>query len=357
VAPVITEEIPLAPLTALGLGGPARFYADIGNAADLRFALRWADERALPIFILGGGSNLVVADEGFPGLVLRMRSRGMVWSESGDETLVDVQAGQPWDEVVGGAIRHKAAGIECLSGIPGSAGAAPVQNIGAYGQEVGDVIRRVRVLDRRTYEEDDLDRDACAFAYRDSLFRRDPGRYVILSVSLRLVSGGPPCLAYEELATALRRYVDPSLPQVRDMVLLLRRRKSMLLEEKDENRRSVGSFFKNPIVAGQAADALAGRAAAEGLLAAPQDMPRFPLADGRVKLAAGWLIERAGLAKGLRMGAVGISSKHALALVHHGGGTTAELVRLAVHVRTAVRDRFGITLVPEPVFVGLDWPA
>ncbi len=352
----IRPFVPLAPYTTLGLGGAARYFADGVDAARLLEALRWAKERAVPVFILGGGSNLVVADDGFPGLVLCMRMRGRAWSQRAGETWVDVQAGEAWDDVVAEAVGRGAAGIECLSGIPGSAGAAPVQNIGAYGQEVGETIRRVRVLDRRTLEARDIDASRCVFGYRDSIFKREPDSFVILSVTLGLATGGAGAIRYGELASAFAGPAHPTLAEIRDAVLDLRRKKSMVLEKADENRRSAGSFFTNPIVSAHLADDIALRAVAAGLVNAPEEMPRFPLADGRVKLAAGWLIERAGVTKGFRMGAVGISSRHALALVHHGGGTTADLVRLALHVRAAVKDRFGVALVPEPVFLGLTWP-
>ena len=339
--PAIIESVPLAPLTTLGLGGAARFFAEITDAAELGPGLAWAQEKHLPAFILGGGSNLIVADEGFPGLVLRMRTRGRRWLDERGETRVEVEAGEDWDDVVADSVTRDAAGIECLSGIPGSAGAAPVQNIGAYGQEIASAIRSVRVLDRESLEVRELAPDACGFGYRDSNFKREPDRHVILSITLALVPGGAPSLRYAELVAALSR--SPSLADVRQAVLALRRRKSMVLDESDPNRRSAGSFFTNPVVGADLAALL------------PEDAPRFPLADGRSKLAAAWLIEHAGLPKGFRMGPVGISSQHALALVHHGGGATADLLRLARHVHKTVLDRFGISLVPEPVLLGLRW--
>lgn len=353
----IRQLVPLAPRTTLGLGGTARYLAEVGDAAGLLEAMRWAKERDIPVFILGGGFNLVVADEGFPGLVLHMRSRGLAWQPVAGEVRVEVWAGEAWDDVVAEAVGRDAAGIECLSGIPGTAGAAPVQNIGAYGQEVAEVIRRVRVLDCRSLEIRDVDAGQCAFSYRDSIFKREPESFVILSVTFGLASGGAGVIRYGELASAFAGTARPTLAEIRDTVLALRRKKSMVLDEAEPNRRSAGSFFTNPIVSAQTADRVALRAVAAGLVDTPEGMPRFPLVDGRVKLAAGWLIERAGVAKGFRMGAVGISSRHALALVHHGGGTTADLVRLALHVRAAVKDRFDIALVPEPVFLGLTWPA
>jgi UDP-N-acetylmuramate dehydrogenase len=346
VLPTITEYVPLAPLTTLGLGGPARFFAEIEDAAHLRPLLARAEKQGIPVFVLGGGSNLVVADEGYDGLVLRMCTRGRLWSEADGETQVEVAAGEPWDEVVADAVGRDAAGIECLSGIPGCAGAAPVQNIGAYGQEVGSAIRQVQVLDRESLEVGTLDAAACGFSYRDSLFKYHPERFVILSITLALASGGATTIRYAELAAALPG--NPSLAEIRDAVLALRRKKSMVLDQADPDSRSAGSFFTNPVVTASLAADVAARAGG--------DMPLYPLPDGRAKLAAGWLIERAGIAKGLRMGPVGVSSKHALALVHHGGGSTKQLLELALHVRKAVFDRFGVALVPEPVFLGHEWP-
>ena len=350
----IRESVPLAPLTTLGLGGPARFLVDVVDAAEVRAALAWAKKRQLPAFLLGGGSNLVVADQGFGGLVLHMRTRGRRWTEHGAEGWVEAEAGEPWDDLVAEAVARRAGGIECLSGIPGSVGAAPVQNIGAYGQEIAPAIRRVRVLDRDSLAASDLDAAACGFGYRDSAFKRAPERFVILSITLGLAKNAAPSLRYAELATAAS--ADPTLASVRRTVLELRRKKSMLVDDTDPSGRGVGSFFTNPIVTTAHADELAGRAVALGLAGSAHEMPRFPMGDGRAKLAAGWLIERAGIAKGFRMGPVGVSSRHALALVQHGGATTEDLLRLACHVHDTVLTRFGIALVPEPVFLGLRWP-
>jgi UDP-N-acetylmuramate dehydrogenase len=341
-------------LTTLGLGGPARFFVDVADAAQAKSALTWAKERRLPVFILGGGSNLVVADEGFAGLVLRVGTRGHRWYEDQGEIRVEAQAGEPWDHLVAEAAARGAAGIECLSGIPGTVGAAPVQNIGAYGQEIASTVRRVRVLDRDTLASTDLDADACRFGYRDSAFRRAPERFVILSLTLGLARSGAPTVRYAELAAAVG--ADPTLASVRHAILGLRRKKSMLLDDGDPNGRSAGSFFTNPVVTAGHAEELAARAVSLGVAGAPSEMPRFALGDGRVKLAAAWLIERAGIARGFRMGPVGVSSQHALALVHHGGAKTDDLVRLACHVHDTVLGRFGIALQPEPIFLGMRWP-
>jgi UDP-N-acetylmuramate dehydrogenase len=235
-------------------------------------------------------------------------------------------------------------------------GATPIQNVGAYGQEVAETIRAVRVVDRRDGAIAELPPEACVFAYRDSAFRRAPERWVVLAVTFGLRAGGAPTLRYRELVDALAT-TSPSLAATRAVVLALRARKSMVLDAADPNRRSVGSFFTNPIVAADVAHRLAARAAADGLVAAAGDVPRWPAGRGGAKLSAGWLIEHAGIAKGFRAGPVGVSTRHALALVHHGGGTTAALIALARQVRDAVAARFGVTLTPEPSFVGTTWAA
>lgn len=349
--PLIADAVALAPLVSLKLGGPARHLLDVTSDAQLLPALRWAAAQGLPVLVLGGGSNVVVADRGFPGLVLRMATRGLSFSSGGRVTAA---AGEPWDDVVAATVERGLAGLECLSGIPGLSGATPIQNVGAYGQEVADTIELVRVLDRTTGAVDELPAAACGFAYRDSAFKRAPDQRIVLSVTFALQADGAPAVRYAELARALAAagLTHPSLRDVRQMVLGLRAKKSMLLDESDVNGRSVGSFFTNPILPASDAHAVVARAVAQGLASSPADVPQFPMPDGRVKLAAGWLIEHAGIAKGLRRGPVGVSSRHALALVHHGGGTTAELLALAQEVRAAVHTRFGVDLVPEPVMVG-----
>ncbi|HLK89774.1 MAG TPA: UDP-N-acetylmuramate dehydrogenase [Polyangia bacterium] len=345
---VIRDGVALAPLTTLELGGPARHFVEADDDAAVVEALRWAEARGLPVAILGGGSNLVVADAGFDGLVVRIGSRGRRFEPAGGEVVVTAAAGEPWDALVAEAVGRDLGGLECLSGIPGLVGATPIQNVGAYGQEVADTIRAVRVVERGSWQIRELPPAACGFGYRDSAFKRDPGRFVVLAVSFGLRPGAPPALRYRELCDSLAGNARPTLAETRATVLALRGKKSMLVTAGDPNRRSVGSFFTNPIVAADQADALAGGA---------PSMPRWPAADGRVKLSAGWLIEQSGVRKGSRRGAVGISSAHALALVHHGGGSTAALLALAHEVAGAVHARFGVTLVPEPTFLGLSWDA
>jgi UDP-N-acetylmuramate dehydrogenase len=342
------ESVDLAPLTTLGVGGKARFFVDATDPASVGEALAWARGRGVPARILGGGSNVVVADGGFDGLVVRPALRGLSFRDANDHVELDVGAGELWDDVVRDSVNRGLFGIECLSGIPGWAGATPIQNVGAYGQEVAETILRVEVLDRTTLEVSALAPGACRFRYRDSLFKsEEPDRFVVLSVSFRLGKNSPNGVRYAEL----QKYLDehgverPSPLALRQAVLELRGRKSMLYDTADENGRSCGSFFTNPIVGSELA-----KGVEETARGGP--MPRYPQPDGRVKLAAGWLIERAGFSKGQRSGPVGLSTKHALAIVCHDGARASDVLAFAETIRSGVRERFGIELVNEPVV----WP-
>ncbi len=315
--------------------------------------LRWASAEDTPILVLGGGSNIVIGDEGWPGIVMQMAMRGIEHHTAPEGVRLRVAAGEPWDDLVARTVAEGWAGLECLSGIPGSVGATPIQNVGAYGQEVSQVITAVHVWDRRRSERRVLDAEACAFAYRHSAFKDDPEGAVVLAVDFLLEPEGAPTLRYGELRRSFEG-TTPSLAEVRARVLELRRSKSMVIEPGDPNRRSAGSFFTNPVVETEIAEALVERAVREGLVADADAVPRYPAGTGRTKIPAAWLIEAAGFSKGQRDGAVGISSRHALALVHHGGGTTRELVAFARQVQDGVRERFGIELRPEPVFVGIE---
>ncbi len=349
VPPQIREQVPLAPLTTLELGGPAQYLAVAEDVAMAVEALRWARQRDLPVSVLGGGSNVVVADGGVRGLVLKMGMRGFEITADGEVATVTVAGGEPWDEVVARTVAAGLAGLECLSGIPGTAGATPIQNVGAYGQEVARSLAWVDVLDRRSFEVQRMTASACGFSYRASRFRRRPESHLVLSVSFALRPGAAAAVTYPELAAALgARSAPPSPREVRRAVLELRRAKSMLVEPEDPNRRSVGSFFLNPLLSARHAAAVRKRAAALDLGVPPM----FPAPGDRVKVSAAWLIERSGFSRGLQRGAVGISSRHSLALIHRGGGRSADLVALAREIRAAVRARFGIELVPEPRFLG-----
>lgn len=343
------EGVPLGPLTTMGVGGPARWYVEAHDEPAVLAALRWAEERGLPLRVLGGGSNLVVADAGVEALVLRVALRGLAVREAGSLVEITAAAGEPWDGVVRFAVERGWAGLECLSGIPGLVGATPIQNVGAYGQEVSDTIVAVRALDRTTRTIVTLPPAACRFGYRDSAFKSGaPDRHVILGVTYRVRPGGAPSVRYAELERhlAARGISAPALADVRESVLAVRRAKSMVLDPADPNRRSCGSFFVNPVVPAAEAERVASVAGDPG-------MPRWPEPGGeRVKLAAAWLVERAGFARGQEDGAAGISTRHTLAIVAREGARAADVVRVARRVRDGVLARFGVRLHPEPVFWG-----
>ena len=334
----------------MGVGGPARYLVETKREAEVLQTLEWARRRGVRLLVLGGGSNLLVADDGVDALVVRIGLRGISIREAEKTVEVTASAGEAWDELVQLAVDSGWAGLECLSGIPGLVGATPIQNVGAYGQEVSGTIVSVRVLDLRTGLIADLPGGQCGFAYRDSRFKSvEPGRHVILAVTYRLIRGGTPTTGYAEVARHLeaRGVATPSLADVRESVLAIRRSKSMVIEAGDPNRRSCGSFFTNPIVT---AEDVAGIER----LVADASMPRWPQPDGRVKLSAAWLIERAGFPRGTREGPVGLSTRHALAIVAHDGACARDVLRFARRLQDGVRTRFGVTLTPEPVFWGIE---
>ena len=318
----------------------------------MREALSWAKAQQLPVAILGGGTNLVVGDGGYAGLVVRMATRGIHCTDDGEHVLLSVEAGEPWQNVVDAALAEDLAGLECLTGIPGSAGATPIQNVGAYGQEVSGTLVDVDVLDRNTLQVLTLTHAECELSYRGSRFKREPGRYVVLAVRFRLQKAGAPTVRYAELSRALSGVTTPSLRQVAGAVRALRAGKSMLLDPLDENGRSAGSFFKNPIVSEAEAERIKALCVAKGLVSEAREVPVYSAGADRVKLAAGFLIERAGISKGLRRDAVGVSSKHALCLVHYGGGQTRDLLALAEEIETRVMQVFGVQLAREPAHWG-----
>lgn len=339
-------HVALAPLTTLGVGGAARWFVSARSVADIRQALAWAAERQLPVFVLGGGSNLVVTDAGWPGLVLQISASGITETPEGRATCLAAGAGTRWDALVEHAVAAGLAGLECLSGIPGTVGGTPVQNVGAYGQEVGDVIDRVEVLDRATGSEQTMTAAECDFAYRMSRFKEaDRDRFIVSSVTFRL-RRGKPTVAYPDVIGYLKQHaiMAATVRDVREAVLAIRRRKGMVLDAADPDTRSVGSFFMNPVV-----PATAHAALVESVKTA---VPSFPAGEGMCKVPAAWLIEHAGFTRGLRAGAAGVSTKHPLALVNLGGASARDIVALAVRIKRQVADRFGIDLRTEPVFVG-----
>ena len=352
----IRSDEPLAVKTTFAVGGKAAFYLQARNEASVREAIAWAKAQSLDLTVLGGGSNVLIADRGVSGLVLRVDIRGIRHEISGERVNVFVGAGEPWDELVGKTVAENWAGIECLSGIPGDVGAAPIQNIGAYGQEVGEVIVGVRAIDRQNGELVELNKNDCGFGYRDSVFKgAGSGRYIVTGVTFSLLPAGAPAVRYGELQRYLKeRGPDPSptLPDVRHAVLELRRRKSMLLDPADENVRSAGSFFLNPILDDTTWAIIRSRIESANVLSPGETIPQFDAGPGRVKLAAAWLIERAGFSKGAGDGPVGLSTKHCLAIVNRGGATAADILHFARHIRDVVYARFGVRLVPEPVMLG-----
>ncbi len=337
----------LAERTTLRVGGPAREWITATTEDELVSAVRRCDAEGIPVLLVGGGSNLLVSDAGFDGTVVEIATRGVqaepVTESGGESVLIRLSAGEPWDDVVSRAVARGWTGIEALSGIPGRSGATPVQNVGAYGQDVAQVISSARVLDRTTGRVVDMAASDCGFGYRSSLFKRQPGRWVVLEVALTLGSDGRSPVRYAELADALGVSVGDrvDVAAIRGAVLALRARKAMVLDPADPDTWSAGSFFTNPVLGADAA------------VDVPAECPRYPAEDG-VKLSAAWLIEHAGVTRGYSIGGrAAVSAKHTLALTNRGGATAAEIVDLARDVRDRVRDRFGIELVPEPVLVGV----
>jgi UDP-N-acetylmuramate dehydrogenase len=338
---------PLSDHTTLRLGGPARAWVRATTDDELVDAVRRADEAGEPVLVLGGGSNLVVADEGFPGTVVEVATRGVTADSASDDptcggVVVEVAAGESWDDFVATAVERRWVGLEALSGIPGSVGATPIQNVGAYGQEVAQTVARVRVWDRRLRGIRTFAAADCGFGYRTSRFKADPSRHVVLGVTFQFRQGelGAP-VAYAELARTLGLEPGGRAPMtdVRRAVLGLRVGKGMVLDPADHDTWSAGSFFTNPVLDPDRV---------------PEGAPAWPQPDGSVKTSAAWLIERSGFGKGYGEGAARLSTKHTLALTNRGDATTADLLALARELRDGVESRFGIRLVNEPVLVGCE---
>jgi UDP-N-acetylmuramate dehydrogenase len=351
------ENVSLAPYTTFRIGGPARWFAEAASEADILDAVAFARRRDLPLFALGGGSNLLVSDAGFAGLVLRIALRGVHDSLDrdsigGDRRVFRVGAGEAWDDLVSRAVALDCAGIECLAGIPGTVGGTPVQNVGAYGQEVSQTIRAVRALDLHSLDLDalafvEMGAEECGFAYRQSLFNTSAkGRFLVTRVDYALAPGGAPTLAYADLQRHFAgNAVAPSLAQVAEAVRAIRRSKGMFLVEGDPDCASAGSFFKNPVVD------RAALARIEAAIPAGKPVPRYPAPEGQVKLAAAWLLEQAGFAKGYGEGRAGISSRHTLALVNRGGATARDVLALSERIADRVYEQFGVRLEREPVYL------
>lgn len=354
----IQADVRLDGWSTMGVGGPARWFVQARDESAVLSALDWAAERGVPLHVLGGGSNIVVSDRGFDGLVVQIDVRGIAQRAEGRGMRFSAGAGEPWDPFVAATVSRACAGLECLSGIPGLVGGTPVQNVGAYGQDVSQTITRVRVIDRQARRACDLAPAACGFGYRTSRFKhRDAGRFIVTEVEFELARGAAPTLAYADVIAYFERTgnAKPTLDDTRRAVLDIRRRKGMVIEG-EAPLRSVGSFFVNPVMSRPCYEALAS-------LGDLRDggVPHYALDDGSIKVPAAWLIEQAGFRKGYERGPVGISPFQAQAIVNRGGARAADVVNLAADVKRAVWDRFQVAIVPEPVFVGfapspeLDW--
>ena len=347
----LQENIPLAPLTTFRLGGPARFFVEAASAADVQQAVALAKSKSLPLFVLGGGSNLVVSDSGWPGLVLKVAIAGTERrpAEEDGKAIFDAGAGESWDRFVSQAVMARCAGVECLSGIPGSVGGTPVQNVGAYGQEVSQTIASVEVFDRKDSQIRELCHEACGFSYRSSIFNTsERERFIILRVAYALTPGGEPHLEYADLQRHFEgRETRPNLAETREAVRHIRSRKGMLIVPGDPDCQSAGSFFKNPVLSAEAHEDLKQRAAAKGL-----HLPSYPALEKSRKVSAAWLVEKSGFTRGYGDGHVGISSKHALAIVNRGGATAAEVLALKDQIQHRVEEIWAVRLDPEPVMVG-----
>lgn len=340
----LQENVSLAPLTTLKVGGPARFFVKAETEAEVIEGFAFAAAIGEAVFVLGGGSNVLISDRGFDGLVIQPALKGIEMFPKNGDVRVVAGAGEDWDAFVRECVLNDLAGLECLSGIPGFVGGTPVQNVGAYGQEVSETIRSVKCFDRRSGKVVELTNEKCAFEYRRSIFNSsEKDGYVVLSVSYLLKRGGTPKLVYKDLIEHFAGR-NPTIHEVRNAVIEIRRSKSMVIEPDDPNSRSAGSFFKNPVVSQDKYDEIAA--------AAELPVPSFSAEDRMVKIPAAWLIEQSGFRKGFRMGNAGISSRHTLAIINCGGASAGEIVDLMRSVQDGVRKKFGISLQPEPVFVG-----
>lgn len=347
----IQSDIELKNLTTLKIGGAARFFVSAETEDETVDAVKFADENDLRIFVLGGGSNVLISDKGFDGLVLQINLKGIeIEKDETDETIIAVKAGEDWDEFVNFCVEKNLAGIECLSGIPGFVGGTPIQNVGAYGQEVSETITRVKVFDRKSKEILTLNNSECKFAYRSSIFNTtDKNRFIVLQVNYKLKKNGAPKIVYKDLI----KFFDgknPDLKETREAVRQIRAEKAMLVRQGGLDAQSAGSFFKNPIVPKTQFDKISETAKTLNL----GDVPNFKADDENVKIPAAWLIEKAGFHKGFQKGNAGLSTKHTLALTNRGDAKASEIISLKDEIQRKVLEVFGIELKTEPIFVGFE---
>jgi len=345
------ENVALAPLTTFRIGGPARYFVEAASPTEVQESVSWARTKNVPCFVLGGGSNLLIADSGWPGLILKIGILGIdrqARPSAEGKVVFEVGAGESWDHFVSHTVAQNCAGVECLSGIPGSVGGTPVQNVGAYGQDVSQTIEAVEVFDQKENQVRELCREACGFSYRSSIFNTsERGRFIILRVTYALIPGGDAHLEYADLKRHFaERETAPALGEVREAVRQIRARKGMLIVEGDPDRQNAGSFFKNPVLSEAQHQDLQKRASAKQLA-----IPTYPGLEQNHKVSAAWLVEHSGFARGYTLGHAGISSKHALALVNRGGASAAEILSLKDQIQQRVEEIWGVRLEPEPVIL------
>ncbi len=350
----IQENIALAPFTTLKIGGNARFFVRAENEAEALEAFNFARENSFSLFILGGGSNILVSDKGFDGLVLQIAIKGISTSgENSEKVHIAAGAGEDWDEFVNFCVEKNFQGIECLSGIPGFVGGTPVQNVGAYGQEVSETIVSVRCLDRKTGEIFEMSNSECKFSYRKSIFNTTAlERFVVLKVEYALNVAQNPKIIYSDLQKYFNEKT-PTLKETREAVLAIRAAKSMVIDENDVNSKSVGSFFKNPIVSKEVFCQVEEISRKLKIIEENQTLPFYKI-DENIKIPAAWLIENSGFHKGFKKGNAGLSTNHALAIINYSNATAAEILDLKNEIQNRVKSQFGILLMPEPVFVGFE---
>ncbi len=354
----ISKDVILADHTTIGIGGPAHFFAKVGTLDELQSALTWASRDQQRVLILGGGSNMLVSDEGFQGLVIDLDLLGTSFEQfDGSSVIVEAHAGEDWDSLVQTCVDRSLAGFECLSGIPGSVGATPIQNVGAYGQEVAETIVDLKAWDRAEEKVVTFTNEECGFAYRESRFKsRDRDRFVILSVRYRLKKDAPPTIRYPDLMRHLEEegITSPTLQDVRRTVLNVRSAKGMVVSKDDPDSRSAGSFFTNPIIPEDQLEEFLLLVKRADVLEEGESVPHYPAGEGLVKLSAAWIIQHAGFHRGHQHGNIGISSKHTLAIVNRGGGTATEVRELVEQIQNRTRRLFRLELVPEPNMIGFD---
>ncbi len=344
----IKENVSLAEFTTLKIGGAARFFVSATNEDEIIEAIEFARKKNLKVFILGGGSNVLIADEGFDGLVLQIALKGISVEVTENKHTVMAEAGEDWDQFVAYCTAKNLQGIECLSGIPGFVGGTPVQNVGAYGQEVSDTIVSVKCFDWKNRKIVELNNVECGFSYRTSIFNTtEKNRYVVLAVTYALEFGGEPKIVYRDLRDYFAAN-KPDLEETRHAVLKIRAEKSMVIDANDANSQSAGSFFKNPVVTKEKFAEIAKLGEKIGFT----NMPSFEVDNDNVKIPAAWLIEKSGFEKGFEFGRVGISTKHTLAIINRGGAKAKDIVHLKDLIQINVKKCFDVELKPEPIFVG-----